>query len=96
MGLITNGKANFPHVNFRYVVAPSSPVSKEFIPLGFKQKDIQRMIKLGYNDAQKVVEMGAGKMADHLVNYYSDATGTSSEGFEDETFDEYLLRVAKE
>lgn len=95
MGWITQGKANFPKVNFRYIVAPTSPVSHEFIPLGFKQKDIQRMINLGKEDAKRTVEMGVGTMGNHMLDYYKQSTEVSFNNDIDETFEEYMVRIAK-
>lgn len=55
---ITHGKANFPEVQFRYIVAPKAPLNKDFVPIGFRPKAIQDMIEKGIQDAKDTVQEG--------------------------------------
>lgn len=67
---ITQGVANFPEVNFRYIVAPQGSISSEWIPIGFKQKEINSLIKLGREDGISAVKEGEGKRLSKLLKHY--------------------------
>jgi hypothetical protein len=75
---ITQGKANFPNVNFRYIVSPVKSISTEWIPIGFKQKEIQRLIGLGKEDAKRTIEEGEGVMFHQLTSSWSQAMNPGS------------------
>ena len=82
---ITQGRANFPSVNFRYIVAPHESISSEWIPIGFKQKEIQRLIGLGKEDAKRTIDEGEGVRFDKLTSSWSQAMnfGSKFEATED-------------
>lgn len=67
---ITQGKSNFPRVNFRYIVSPKGTISNEWIPIGFEHKEILRLIELGRTDAISVVEEGPGKRFEEELEFY--------------------------
>ena len=90
---ITHGIANFPGVKFRYIVAPIGPISKEWLPMGFYPAEIRRMIELGKQDAKKTVQLGEGKMFNHLVNFWNKASEDPTGNI---TFEEYLNSVLHE
>lgn len=93
MNWITHGHANFPDVHFRYLVHPSGPISKEWIPVGFKPEEIRKMIEQGRKDAKKAIGLGEGAMFTHMTNFWNKAS-EDPEG--NETFEQYLSSVLQE
>jgi len=64
---LIRAKQLFPQVNFRYIVKPSKAISLPDLPLNFKHKEIERMIKLGRQDAKTVVGLGEGVSFDEAI-----------------------------
>jgi hypothetical protein len=93
MSWITHGKANFPGVNFRYIVHPTGPISSEWLPMGFYPKEIRKMIERGRQDAKKSVNMGEGEMFNHLTDFWKKVSENPEEN---QTFQEYLSSVLHE
>jgi predicted patatin/cPLA2 family phospholipase len=90
MNWIIQGKANHPHVNFRYIIAPVQALNSEWIPIGFKPKEIKRLIEVGKADAAKTIKMGEGKMFEHLTQFWKQSTQSNS----DESFQQYMYRYS--
>lgn len=90
---ITQGIANHPGVKFRYIVSPKGPISNEWIPIGFKEAEIKRLIDLGIQDAKDTVHRGEGVMFEHIKNFWNQSMENL---VHDESFGEYMARVAKE
>lgn len=66
---ITQGRANYPRVNFRYVVVPSSQLDNSWVPIDFSAEHIEKLINIGLDDANKAIDEGEGKMFEHIQNY---------------------------
>lgn len=90
---ITQGIANFPQVKFRYIVAPKGPISSEWVPIGFKPKEIRSLIDLGITDAKETVKLGEGVMFNHIHNFWSQSMNST---VQNENFDEYMAKILKE
>ena len=63
---------SFPHVNFRYVVAPTKKLPSGAIPLTFSPEEIEEMIDMGMKDAKDVVNEGARINLDRLLRNFHD------------------------
>uniref|UniRef100_A0A7S3KDD3 PNPLA domain-containing protein n=1 Tax=Euplotes crassus TaxID=5936 RepID=A0A7S3KDD3_EUPCR len=48
-------RRGYENVQFRYLIVPNKPLPSGYIPLGFKKESITEMIRLGYEDAKKVI-----------------------------------------
>jgi predicted patatin/cPLA2 family phospholipase len=83
---ITQGIANFPNVKFRYIVAPKGSISSEWLPMGFKPKEIRELITLGNHDAKETVKKGEGKMVEELTRFWRSAMDGSNQ---DKSFEEF-------
>ena len=92
MNWITQALANYPKVNFRYLVFPQESISDSWMPIDFSKKHIARLIDIGIKEAKDVVNQGEGAMFEHMKNYWNQAT---ADPFYDETFDEYLQKSMK-
>ena len=80
---ITHGIANYPGVKFRYIVSPQGPISDEWIPMGFRREEINRLIDLGIQDAKDTVQKGEGVMFEHKKKFWTQSlhNPTSEESF---------------
>jgi predicted patatin/cPLA2 family phospholipase len=60
----------FPKVNYRYIIEPTEKLPSGEIPLTFSPEQIEKMIKIGINDAINVIKKGEGKnLKEMLVRY---------------------------
>jgi predicted patatin/cPLA2 family phospholipase len=57
----------YPEINFRYLVAPEKMLPSGSVPLHFKPKQIEEMIKLGETDGKKAVNKGEGSDYKNLL-----------------------------
>ena len=87
---ITQGLANFPRVTFRYLVAPRGSIDNSIIPIDFSRKNIERLIRIGQEDAQKTVGIGEGAMFEHVKNFWAQ---TATNPTYTETLQQYLDAV---
>jgi hypothetical protein len=55
---LLHAKDDYPYIDFRYVIMPSSPLPSGEIPLGFNPAQIEEMISMGVSDAQNVINNG--------------------------------------
>ena len=60
----------FPEVRFRYVVSPKKSLPSTRSPLKFNKKKIQKMMKIGYDDAVDAIHEGEGVTVTHLLDWY--------------------------
>jgi len=72
MGNMEFTTMSFPHVNFRYVVAPTTELPSGLIPLTFSPEEIEEMIEMGMTDAKNVVKEGARINLDRLLRNFQD------------------------
>lgn len=89
MRLYEDAKRFFPKVNFRYYIAPSENLS--LIPMNFDREHLERIIKVGEQDALKALELGEGVYGDvllELANYLQNPRATTKV-----TFEELLLKA---
>ena len=52
---LLHAREDYPYINFRYIIMPSSPLPSGEIPLGFEPAQIEEMISQGMTDAQTAV-----------------------------------------
>lgn len=64
---LIRAKQLFPEVKFRYIVKPSKAISLPDLPLNFKHKEIEKMIKMGRQDAKTVIGEGEGVSFDKAI-----------------------------
>lgn len=62
-------KRGYKDVNFRYLVVPDAPLPSGYIPLGFKRESITEMIRIGYEDAKKVILDQENSSFDRVDNF---------------------------
>jgi hypothetical protein len=90
---ITQGLANFPRVNFRYLVAPKGPLPGEgIIPINFKKEHIEMLIEKGKEAAHEVVKEGKGVRFRHFQDYMKQSVVNPTTT---KTFSMYLNEVVK-
>jgi len=58
-----------PDVSFRYIIAPSEPLSDGGSSLSFDEKTIDRWFEIGHKDAKNAVELGSGNNGKILLEY---------------------------
>lgn len=91
MRLYEQGKEFFPEVNFRYFIAPSESLS--LVPLNFNRDHIERIMKIGEQDALKAIELGEHTYGDLLSNFSKELL--SSETKETPSFKEMIRAAPK-
>lgn len=69
MRLYEQGKEFYPEVNFRYFIAPSETLS--LVPMNFKRDHLERIIKVGEQDALRAIELGEHTYGDLLSQHSS-------------------------
>lgn len=57
---VIRAKENFPQVQFRYVIQPSSALPNSDMPVSFDRDEIVNMMTLGMADAGAAVDLGEG------------------------------------
>jgi predicted patatin/cPLA2 family phospholipase len=57
---ISQGLAHFSDVNFRYIVYPKGPLDSSMIPINFDPENMDRLVKLGLQEAKDTVKNGPG------------------------------------
>lgn len=69
MDLLERAKDSFRDVHFRYTVAPAKKLGSSLLPFSFTQKQIQKMIETGRNDAKEVIARGEEQSTQLLMDY---------------------------
>jgi len=62
---------NYPKVNFRYVIGPSTQLSGSPIPLDFSKSHLDKCFEIGKNDAIKAVGMGEGEYLNVMLDHFN-------------------------
>lgn len=62
----------FPDLNFRYAIAPTMKLPSGSVPLIFSPKEIEDMIKFGFEDAKTAVNLGPRRNFDILAQMYKE------------------------
>eukprot|EP00343_Euplotes_focardii_P000758 CAMPEP_0205800326 /NCGR_PEP_ID=MMETSP0205-20121125/1962_1 /ASSEMBLY_ACC=CAM_ASM_000278 /TAXON_ID=36767 /ORGANISM="Euplotes focardii, Strain TN1" /LENGTH=337 /DNA_ID=CAMNT_0053063257 /DNA_START=32 /DNA_END=1042 /DNA_ORIENTATION=- len=62
---------NYPKVNFRYVIGPSTQLSGSPIPLDFSRSHLDKCFEIGKNDAIKAVGMGEGEYLNVMLDHFN-------------------------
>jgi len=60
MSYLLTAKYEFPNVQFRYAVTPSTKLPSSSIPIGFNTDNLNTMIQLGKSDALAAIQKGEG------------------------------------
>ena len=60
----------FPNVDFRYLIAPSEPLSPGPMPLDMSRENLDNCIEIGQRDARTAVQMGPAKYKELLMRQY--------------------------
>lgn len=66
-------REDYPHVNFRYTVIPSTSLPSDLVPLGFNHDNIEKCVEMGINDAKNVIAAGEGVHADRVYKQFKEA-----------------------
>jgi predicted patatin/cPLA2 family phospholipase len=69
MKVLNNTIIAHPRVNFRYVLAPSVPLTISPIPLDFSQKHLEFCFAVGEKDAKAAFDLGPGGYMNLLLDY---------------------------
>jgi predicted patatin/cPLA2 family phospholipase len=69
MKILNNTLIAHPKVTFRYVLAPSVPLTINPLPLDFSKKHLEFCFKVGEKDAKAAVALGSGGYMNLLLDY---------------------------
>ena len=51
---------DYPEVNFRYLIKPSSALPTGKLPINFERDNVEKLINFGFADAAEIVKQGKG------------------------------------
>lgn len=87
--LLERALQDFEGVNFRHLVVPDGKIENTIIPMDFNHKEVEKMIKLGMEDAKKVLAQEEGSNFKNVLDFHKLKLNAQFKG----AYSEYLSTI---
>jgi predicted acylesterase/phospholipase RssA len=95
---IQKAQWDYPNVNFRYLVSPSSALPTQDAPFGYSSDQQSAMFSQGESDALNAIQQGEGQawnsMVDTISAYLNNTFGTGAK-LQDDEYHQQLVQTLK-